>query len=115
MSTNHLSIKDSTTTLGDGGVTFLEMSFTAPGHDAASRPVILYQVYPSVVPVEFQIDLNGTVIENQTFSAKVTRMLAEILPDGLLNAGDNTLIVSRVGNTGSFDFSKIVMFYSVPS
>jgi hypothetical protein len=37
MSTNHLSIKDSKTTLPDGGVTFLEISFTAPGHDEGSR------------------------------------------------------------------------------
>jgi hypothetical protein len=72
-------------------------------------------VHPSVVPVELQIDLNGTVIENKTFSLEVTRMLTEIIDGNLLNAGDNTLIVSRVGNTGSFDFSKIVMLYSVPS
>lgn len=115
MSTNHLSIEDSEHTLPDGGVNFFAQSFTAPGHDGGSRPFLSFRVTPTVVPVELQIDLNGTVIVNETFQSGTTRSINEIFDTSDLNTGSNDLVVSRVGNTGSIVISDLILCYSVPS
>lgn len=70
---------------------------------------------PTVVPVELQIDLNGTVIVNETFQSGTTRSINEIFDTSVLNTGSNDLVVSRVGNTGSIVISDLILCYSVPS
>jgi hypothetical protein len=68
-----------------------------------------------MVPVDLPIDLNGTPIVTETFRDGASRTINEIFDSIHLNTGDNDLIVSRMGNSGSLIISDLIMVYSVPS
>lgn len=113
MSTDHVSIEDSEHRLPDsGGSVIFQQTFDAPGVDAVNRPFLSYRVTPVDAPVQLQIDLNTTRIVDETFNSGVSRSLNEIFDTGILQAQGNDLIVSRAGNSGSFDFSDLIMVYS---
>ena len=112
MPTNHKSIQDSTTHLPDGLQNSYEQDFEVSGLNSDTRPVLAYRLSPTNPPVTLQIDLNGTMIVNETFQTTASRTFLEIVEDGVANDGENTLTMRRQAGPGTFAISDIVLLYS---
>jgi hypothetical protein len=119
MTSAHRSIWDSTFTLPDSsGDRDNEFNFDAPGLSSATathaRPYFSYRVNPvGNVDVHVQVELNGTLIVDQTIDSTVSRTFNEIVGHGILRSRNNELRVFVPNNEpGSVIVSDLIMVYT---
>ena len=112
MPSNHVSLQDTTTHLPDGLNNDFTKTFDAPGLNTATRPYVSYRVTPSGGAVTLQMDLNGTLVVNETFQSGTSRSLDEIIDNGTALEQDNELVIRRQAGPGVFDVSDLIFTYS---
>jgi hypothetical protein len=113
MPTNHVSLQDTTTHLPDGLNNDFSKTFDAPGLNTDTRPYVSYRVTPSGGAVTLQMDLNGTMVVNETFQSTTSRSLNEIIDNGTALEEDNELVIRRQAGPGVVDVSDLIFTYSV--
>ena len=112
MPTNHVSIQDSTTHFPDGLNNDITKNFDAPGLNTDTRPYVSYRVTPSGGAVTLQMDLNGTLVVDETFQSGTSRTLNEIVDNGTAQEAANELVIRRQTGPGSLDVSDVIFVYS---
>jgi hypothetical protein len=112
MPTNHVSVQDSTTHFPDGLNNDITKTFDAPGVNSNHRPFVSYRVTPSGGAVTLQMDLNGTLVVDETFQSTTSRTLNEIIDTGLAVEDDNELVIRRQAGPGDVEISDVIFVYS---
>lgn len=76
----------------------------------ADRPVLSYKVNPHSDDARVEIELNGTVVYTETYSAGPVRTVTEVLTNGQVLAAGNSLTVTNNG-AGELDISDLMIQY----
>jgi hypothetical protein len=109
----YVAVQDSASTLEWGGdIDYTFDHFDAPGVDAARRPVLSFDINPSLngdQDVTLKWSLNGTDVLGMSFSSAEPRAWQEILESNLLKAKNNELIVTLTNDDNTDRSSAITL------
>lgn len=89
-----------------------EYVFGAPAADAGSRSILFFRLHPEGEgDCTVEMWLNGTNIFTRTLTPGIERSMHVAIPQGLLEATDNNLSVSKVDGGTVLLVSEIIVFF----
>ncbi|GAA2629926.1 hypothetical protein [Paractinoplanes durhamensis] len=108
---DYVVVQDSSETLpkSNGDIDHDFGKFSATGL-ASGRTVLMFRVNPSGTAT-LEVTLNGTSLLTQTFDTEPQRSWHEVIDDGILQATNNVLTVTRTAGPGSITVSDLVILY----
>lgn len=111
MPAEYTTMQDDTLTLTEGGDIDKEIRFTVPGVDTGEAANLAFRVDPSG-DATLRVRINGTTVLEQSFDTAPQRVWHENFSGSILQAGTNTLKVTKVGaGTGDLHLSDFIVHY----